>query len=145
MSGIESPYDEIATTWDADHQIASGEADHVKLLLSEARGKYPPHVLDLGCGTGRVLDLGLASPDRYAGVDSSQAMLNLSSASTRRSPRSTRSTSARRSRLAVHAWSVRLGLPRRRGGTDGGRGGAGRADRTTCGHPSHRRHVVDGS
>lgn len=26
---------------------------------------------------GRVLDLGLATPERYAGVDSSQAMLNL--------------------------------------------------------------------
>ena len=41
------------------------------------RGQYPPHVLDLGCGTGRVLDLGLATADRYAAVDSSQAMLNL--------------------------------------------------------------------
>ena len=34
-------------------------------------------MLDLGCGTGRVLDLGLASPERYAAVDSSQAMLNM--------------------------------------------------------------------
>ena len=41
------------------------------------RGKYPPHVLDLGCGTGRVLDLGLVAPERYAGVDSSRAMLNM--------------------------------------------------------------------
>ena len=40
-------------------------------------GTYPPHVLDLGCGTGRVLDLGLVTPDRYAAVDSSQAMLNV--------------------------------------------------------------------
>lgn len=77
VTGIESPYDEVATTWDVDHPIGSGESDHVKQLLADARGKYPPHVLDLGCGTGRVLDLGLASPDRYAAVDSSQAMLNL--------------------------------------------------------------------
>ena len=76
-SGIESPYDEIATTWDVEHPIAAGEADHVKLLLSNVRGQYPPHVLDLGCGTGRVLDFGLATADRYAAVDSSQAMLNL--------------------------------------------------------------------
>jgi hypothetical protein len=76
-SGMESPYDEIATAWDADHPIASGESDHVKLLLSETRGKYPPHVLDIGCGTGRVLDLGLVAPELYAGVDCSQAMLNL--------------------------------------------------------------------
>ena len=77
VTGIESPYDEVATTWDVDHPIGSGESDHVKQLLADARGKYPPHVLDLGCGTGRVLDLGLASADRYAAVDSSQAMLNL--------------------------------------------------------------------
>ncbi len=77
VSGIESPYDEVATTWDVEHPIGSGESDHVKQLLTDARGKYPPHVLDIGCGTGRVLDLGLASADRYAGVDSSQAMLNL--------------------------------------------------------------------
>lgn len=77
VTGMESPYDEVATTWDVDHPIGSGEPDHVQQLLADARGKYPPHVLDLGCGTGRVLDLGLASADRYAAVDSSQAMLNL--------------------------------------------------------------------
>ena len=77
VSGIASAYDEVATTWDVDHPISVGEAEHVKQLLAEARGKYPPHVLDLGCGTGRVLDLGLVAPERYAGVDSSQAMLNM--------------------------------------------------------------------
>lgn len=77
VSGIESPYDAVATIWDVEHPIRSGESNRVKGLLDDARGKYPPHVLDIGCGTGRVLDLGLASADRYAGVDSSQAMLNL--------------------------------------------------------------------
>lgn len=77
ISGVVSPYDEIATTWDIQNPIAAGEADQVKQVLSGVRGKYPPHALDLGCGTGRVLDLGLISQDRYAGVDSSQAMLNL--------------------------------------------------------------------
>lgn len=77
VSGIESPYDAVATTWDVDHPIGAGEPDRAKQLLAGVRGKYPPHVLDLGCGTGRVLDLGLSSADRYAGVDSSQAMLNL--------------------------------------------------------------------
>ncbi len=77
VSGIATPYDEVATTWDVEHPVSSGEADHVKDLLAGARGKYPPHVLDLGCGTGRVLDLGLVAPDRYAGVDSSQGMLNM--------------------------------------------------------------------
>lgn len=77
VSGVDTAYDEVATTWDVDHPIADGEADHVKQLLAGVRGKYPPHVLDIGCGTGRVLDLGLVSPDRYAAVDSSQAMLNV--------------------------------------------------------------------
>lgn len=76
-SGTPSPYDEIATSWDEEHPIASGEAEHAGNLLTPVRGKYPPHVLDLGCGTGRVLDHGIAGPERYAGVDSSQAMLNL--------------------------------------------------------------------
>lgn len=72
-----SAYDVVATAWDTAHPLASGEADHVQGLLADARGKYPPQVLDIGCGTGRVLDLGLTSVDRYAGIDSSQAMLNL--------------------------------------------------------------------
>ena len=49
----------------------------MKHLLAGVRGTYPPHVLDIGCGTGRVLDLVIVAPERYAGVDSSQAMLNL--------------------------------------------------------------------
>jgi len=77
VSGIRSAYDEIATTWDVEHPASPGESDHVTELLADVRGNYPPHVLDIGCGTGRVLDLGLGSSDRYAGVDSSQAMLNL--------------------------------------------------------------------
>ena len=77
VSGIASPYDEIASSWDAVNGATAADAERAKTLLAGVRGKYPPHVLDLGCGTGRVLDLGLASPDRYAGVDSSQAMLNL--------------------------------------------------------------------
>lgn len=76
-SGGWTAFDEVATTWDVDHPARDGEAEFCGALLATARGSYPPHVLDLGCGTGRVLDLGLVSPDRYAGVDSSQAMLNM--------------------------------------------------------------------
>ena len=76
-SGIETPFDGVATWWDAGHPVAEGEPDRVKQLLAGVRGTYPAHVLDIGCGTGRVLDLGLVAPERYAGVDSSQAMLNL--------------------------------------------------------------------
>ena len=77
VSGIDTPYDEVATSWDTDHPAAADEAETVASLLEPHRGAYPPHVLDLGCGTGRVLDLGLALPARYAAVDSSQAMLNM--------------------------------------------------------------------
>ena len=43
------------------------------------RGPYrqlPPAVLDVGCGPV-AFDLELTTPDRYAGVDSSQPMLNM--------------------------------------------------------------------
>lgn len=76
-SGAWSLFDGVATTWDADRPAFEDEAEVHSSMLSKVRGTYPPHVLDLGCGTGRVLDLGLATPDRYAGVDSSQAMLNM--------------------------------------------------------------------
>lgn len=77
VSSIASTYDPVATVWDIEHPIAPDESDRLKQLLSGVRGKFPPHVLDIGCGTGRVLDLGVAVPACYAAVDSSQAMLNL--------------------------------------------------------------------
>lgn len=77
VGGNPSSYDEVATFWDADHPVSAGEADRAKGMFGPFRGKYPPHVLDLGCGTGRVLDLGLAVPERYAALDASQAMLNV--------------------------------------------------------------------
>lgn len=72
-----SSFDDMATTWDADHSPADGEATHVQQLLAEFRSTFPPHVLDLGAGTGRTLDLNVVSPDRYAAVDSSRSMLNV--------------------------------------------------------------------
>ncbi len=76
-SGIPSTFDEVATTWDVEHTTRSGESEHVMQLLANARGKYPPPVLDVGGGASRVLDLGLTAPDRYASLDASQAKLNL--------------------------------------------------------------------
>lgn len=76
ISGITTKWDELSTFWDADRPVTEGEAERIQQLLVGLRGKYPPHVLDIGCGTGRVLDLGLASADRYAVLDASQAMLN---------------------------------------------------------------------
>jgi hypothetical protein len=70
-------YDPIAASWDEVNSITAAEAERAKQCLTDVRGTYPPHALDIGCGTGRVLDLGLVSPERCAAVDSSQAMLNM--------------------------------------------------------------------
>ena len=77
LSRHDSPWDKVATSWDASHPIRTDEAVQLRNLLAGVRGKYPPHILDLGCGTGRLLDLGIAKADRYAGLDSSRAMLNM--------------------------------------------------------------------
>lgn len=77
VSGIDTPWGEVATSWDAENPVAAGQAEAVRELLSPFRAKYPPHVLDLGCGTGRVLDLGVVPPENYAGIDFSKAMLNV--------------------------------------------------------------------
>ena len=76
VSGLASPFDAVASTWDEVHPVDAEQAEQMKARLAKVRGPYPPHVLDVGCGTGRVLDLGLASPSRYAGLDTSGAMLN---------------------------------------------------------------------
>lgn len=77
VSGIDTPWSEVATSWDAEHRITLDQVEALGEALSPLRGTYAPHVLDLGCGTGRVLDQGLVSPENYAGVDFSQAMLNV--------------------------------------------------------------------
>ena len=77
VSGLRTPYDEIATRYDEQHPIQEAEARALRELVAPFKSEYPTSVLDVGCGTGRVLDLGLTSPDRYAGVDPSQPMLNM--------------------------------------------------------------------
>ena len=69
-------YDAIATAYDDIQPLADGTADHIRAAVASLKGEYTPSILDVGCGTGRVLDIGLSTPDRYAGVDPSQAMLN---------------------------------------------------------------------
>lgn len=76
-SGIRTPYDGVATRYDAEHPIAEDEARTLRDLVAPFIGDYPACVLDVGCGTGRILDLGLTTADRYAGVDPSQPMLNM--------------------------------------------------------------------
>jgi len=76
-SGLRTPYDETATWYDERNPITNDEVRALKELVAPFKSDYPTSVLDVGCGTGRVLDLGLTTPDRYAGVDPSQPMLNM--------------------------------------------------------------------
>jgi cyclopropane fatty-acyl-phospholipid synthase-like methyltransferase len=70
-------YDQIATRYDERNPITDDEVRALKELAAPFKSDYQTSVLDVGCGTGRVLDLGLTTPDRCAGVDSSQPMLNM--------------------------------------------------------------------
>jgi SAM-dependent methyltransferase len=65
-----------ATAYDEDHSTDDELAEAVQQAVATLRGHYPPAVLDVGCGTGRALDLGVTTTDRYAGVDPSRPMLN---------------------------------------------------------------------
>lgn len=76
-SGIDTPYDPVATGYDEQQPITDDETQALKELVAPYKSQYPTSVLDVGCGTGRILDLGLTTPDRYAGVDPSQPMLNM--------------------------------------------------------------------
>jgi len=75
-SGVETPYDSRATTYDQLHPASEEMARTVRGAVASLSGDFPPAVLDVGCGTGRVLDLGVTTPDRCVGVDPSQPMLN---------------------------------------------------------------------
>ena len=75
-SGIWSVYDEIATDYDRLWSPVDGDEKVGLLRLIESLGLDSPMTLDIGCGTGALLDLGITTPDRYVGLDPSQAMLN---------------------------------------------------------------------
>ena len=75
-SGVETSYDSFATAYDQLHPASDEMTRNLRGAVASLSGDFPPAVLDVGCGTGRVLDLGVTTPDRYAGVDPSQPMLN---------------------------------------------------------------------
>lgn len=75
-SGIATPYDALASSYDQADPTSEIFANALRNAVANVTGEYPPAVLDVGCGTGRVLDVGLTRPDRYAGVDPSAPMLN---------------------------------------------------------------------
>jgi SAM-dependent methyltransferase len=77
-SGLWSVYDEIAPDYDARYHKPSDEAEneHLADLCRTVFGSVAPRTLDVGCGTGLLLDLAVTAPGMYTGVDPSQAMLN---------------------------------------------------------------------
>lgn len=75
-TGTFTRWDSVATRWD---HIRDNDAmdEKVRSQIIDRFGAYAPTTLDVGCGTGALLDTGVVSPHLYTGVDSSQAMLNM--------------------------------------------------------------------
>lgn len=67
-------FDELATVYDSIRDSSGDLA--VRQRIVEHFGDHAPTTLDVGCGTGALLDMGLISPKAYTGIDPSQAMLN---------------------------------------------------------------------
>lgn len=69
----ETPYDKIAAYYDLEH---AGFTDDTELFLQFIAGTGGP-VLELGCGTGRILRAIAAAGFQITGLDSSRPMLDL--------------------------------------------------------------------
>lgn len=76
VSGIRSEFDAVATDWDRSLSATAEERATLTELIGSLGDFRKKRVLDLGCGTGLALDLGITEPVRYIGIDPSQAMLN---------------------------------------------------------------------
>jgi hypothetical protein len=60
-----------------DRALADGQvANRQTLAWRAAAMRAPPRTLDVGCGTGALLDMKITTPDLYTGIDPSQGMLN---------------------------------------------------------------------
>lgn len=73
-----SIYDSLAVDYDNmwTRPTDLEENQQAAHLVISHFGPYAPRTLDIGCGTGLLLDLGVTSPAIYTGVDPSQGMLN---------------------------------------------------------------------
>jgi len=71
-------YDSLATAYDDRYRSPQdlAENDTMRKLFARYFGAYAPKTLDVGCGTGLLLDLGVTAAGVYTGVDPSQGMLN---------------------------------------------------------------------
>lgn len=75
-SGVPSTCDEIATWWDSHYGASEEERRGIREIVRGLGDFRKRRVLDIGCGTGLALDLGITEPERYVGIDPSQGMLN---------------------------------------------------------------------
>lgn len=75
-SGVLSPYDGYASTWDTSHGMTEAEQAQSAAIIRRTFGDQLGRTLDIGCGTGWPVTAGLADPVRYVGVDPSTGMLN---------------------------------------------------------------------
>jgi len=74
-SGLVTPYDGIAVTYDASTWWPDAMAE-LREISRLAPGLGEAKVLDIGAGTGRLLDSGLVAPQSVTAVDPSGPMLN---------------------------------------------------------------------
>jgi hypothetical protein len=74
-TGEWTEFDAIATDYDA--QRSARADDEVRRAIAGHFGQRLPRTLDVGCGTGVLLDLGVVPLEEYTGVDPSQGMLNI--------------------------------------------------------------------
>lgn len=74
-TGIRNDWDPIATEYDERYPLVE-ETAAVRSAIISLVGAFAPLTLDVGCGTGRALDMGVVPHSMYTGVDESQAMLN---------------------------------------------------------------------
>lgn len=75
-STTRTAYDGVATYWDTELGATEEEREGYRQLAAELGDFTRRRVLDVGCGTGPALDLGITEAVRYTGIDPSHAMLN---------------------------------------------------------------------
>jgi hypothetical protein len=75
---IVSTYNRIGPEYERMWTSLSDHVENrqVRELITGHFAGYAPQTLDIGCGTGLLLDLAITSPLIYTGVDPSRAMLN---------------------------------------------------------------------
>ena len=73
-TGSMEEYDRIAADYDLRRDDSQDRAVRSK-IADDFQGRSP-RALDVGCGTGPLLDMGVVSPSDFTGLDCSQGMLN---------------------------------------------------------------------